>query len=82
MEEVSIFDTSVNFSHATRRNILEDSHLHTRRRENLKSHLTPWSIVLLKKSVVTQLYKKVPPLVEPLTLLSCSQEPATGPYPE
>jgi hypothetical protein len=28
----------VNFYHTTRRNIPEDSHLHTRRRENLKSH--------------------------------------------
>jgi hypothetical protein len=29
-------ETSVNFYEATRRNIPEDSHLHTRRRENLK----------------------------------------------
>jgi hypothetical protein len=29
-------ETSVNFT--TRRNITEDSHLHTRRRESLKSH--------------------------------------------
>jgi hypothetical protein len=30
--------TSVNFYQTTRRNIPEESHLHTRRRENLKSH--------------------------------------------
>jgi hypothetical protein len=30
-------ETSVNFYQTTRRNISEDSHLHTRRRENLKS---------------------------------------------
>jgi hypothetical protein len=38
MEAVSRFETSVNFYQTTRRNIPEDSHLHTRRRENLKSH--------------------------------------------
>jgi hypothetical protein len=32
-------ETSVNVYQTTRRNIPEDSHLHTRRRENLKSHL-------------------------------------------
>jgi hypothetical protein len=31
--------TSVSFYHATRRNIPDDSHPHTRRRENLKSHV-------------------------------------------
>jgi hypothetical protein len=31
-------ETSVNFYETTGRNIPEDSHLHTRRRENLKSH--------------------------------------------
>jgi hypothetical protein len=39
MEAVSTYETSVNFYQTTRRNIPEDSHLHTRRRENLKSHL-------------------------------------------
>jgi hypothetical protein len=35
-------ETSVNFYQTTRRNVPEDSHLHTRRFENLKSHhLTP-----------------------------------------
>jgi hypothetical protein len=38
MEEVSTSETSVNFYQATRRNIPEDSRIHTRRRENLKSH--------------------------------------------
>jgi hypothetical protein len=38
MEAESIFGTSVNFYQTTRRNMPEDR-LHTRRRENLKSHL-------------------------------------------
>jgi hypothetical protein len=37
-EAVSISETSVNFYQTTLRNIPEDSHLHTRRRENLKFH--------------------------------------------
>jgi hypothetical protein len=41
MEAVSTFETSVNFNETRRRNISEDSHLHTRRRENLKSQATP-----------------------------------------
>jgi hypothetical protein len=39
MEAASTSETSVNFYHTTWRNFLKDSHLHTRRRENLKSHL-------------------------------------------
>jgi hypothetical protein len=39
MEVASTSETSVNFYHTTRRNNPEDSHLHTRRRENLKCHL-------------------------------------------
>jgi hypothetical protein len=39
MEAASTFEMSVNFYQTTRRNIPDDSHLHTRRRENLKSHL-------------------------------------------
>jgi hypothetical protein len=39
MEAGSTSETSVNFYQTTRRNILEDSHLHTRRRESLKSLL-------------------------------------------
>jgi hypothetical protein len=38
MEAVSTFQTSVNFNQITRRNNPEDGHLHTDRRENLKSH--------------------------------------------
>jgi hypothetical protein len=38
MEAVKTSETSVNFYQPTRRNNPEDSHLHTRRRENLKSH--------------------------------------------
>jgi hypothetical protein len=37
-------ETSVNFYESTRRNIPEDGHLHTSRRENLKSHI----IILLR----------------------------------
>jgi hypothetical protein len=40
MEAVITSETSVNFYQNTRRNNPEDGHLHTRRRENLKSHLT------------------------------------------
>jgi hypothetical protein len=39
MEAVITSDTSVNIYQITRRNISEDYHLHTRRRENLKSHI-------------------------------------------
>jgi hypothetical protein len=38
VEAASISETSVNFYQTTRRNNPEDSHRHTRRRENLKSH--------------------------------------------
>jgi hypothetical protein len=36
MEAASTSETSVNSYQTTRRNIPDDSHLHTRRRENLK----------------------------------------------
>jgi hypothetical protein len=39
MEAASTSETSVNFFQTTRRNNPEDSHLHTCRRENLKSHI-------------------------------------------
>jgi hypothetical protein len=39
MAAVSTSETSVNFYQAFRRNIPEDSHLHTCHRENLKPHL-------------------------------------------
>jgi hypothetical protein len=38
MEAASISETSVNFYQTTHRNIPEDSHLLSRRRENLISH--------------------------------------------
>jgi hypothetical protein len=37
-EATSTSETSVNFYQTTRRNNPEDSHLHTRRLENMKSH--------------------------------------------
>jgi hypothetical protein len=39
MAAASTSETSVNFYQTTRRNNPEDSHLHTRRRETLKSHI-------------------------------------------
>jgi hypothetical protein len=39
MEAASTYETSVNFYQTTRRNNPEDSHLHSRRRENLKSRI-------------------------------------------
>jgi hypothetical protein len=39
LEALSTSETSVNFYEIARRNITEDCHLHTLRRENLKSHL-------------------------------------------
>jgi hypothetical protein len=39
MEAASTSETSVNFYQTTRRYNTEDSHVHTRRRENLKSYL-------------------------------------------
>jgi hypothetical protein len=38
MEAASTSETSVNFYRTTRRNNPGDSHLHTRSRENLRSH--------------------------------------------
>jgi hypothetical protein len=38
MYAASTSETSVNFYQTILRNIPEDGHLHTRRRENLKSH--------------------------------------------
>jgi hypothetical protein len=39
LEAASTSETSVNFYQTTRRNNPEESHLHTRRCENLKSHI-------------------------------------------
>jgi hypothetical protein len=41
MKAASTYETSVNFYQTTRRNNPEDSHFHTRRHENLKSHPIP-----------------------------------------
>jgi hypothetical protein len=38
MEAASTSETSAKFYQTTRRNNSEDSHFHTRRRQNLKSH--------------------------------------------
>jgi hypothetical protein len=48
MEAASISETSVNVYHTTRRNIPADSHLHTHRRENLKSYLVIFIFVAVK----------------------------------
>jgi hypothetical protein len=46
MEEASTPETSVNFYQTTRRNNPEDSHLRTRRRENLKSRSVVFSLFI------------------------------------
>jgi hypothetical protein len=38
MESASIYETSANFYQTTRSNAPENSHLHTRHRQNLKAH--------------------------------------------
>jgi hypothetical protein len=53
MEAVSTSETSVNIYQTAGRNIPEDSHLHTRRRENLKSH----QVVLLRTRQAVKTYK-------------------------
>jgi hypothetical protein len=58
MEEASISETSVNFYQTTRHNNPEHSHLHNRRRENLKSHiftLFHWNIGVLIKAAENEL---------------------------
>jgi hypothetical protein len=47
MESERTFETSVYFYQTTRRNNPEDSYLHTRRRDNLKSHLKIFASVTL-----------------------------------
>jgi hypothetical protein len=51
-------------------------------RRNLLRQLTLCIRVLPEKLTVTQLAKKFPPIMEPEGSFPCSQEPATGPYPE
>jgi hypothetical protein len=43
---------------------------------------TPWSRVLLEKPVVTQLFKKFLPFMEPDGLLKCSEDSTTFSYSE
>jgi hypothetical protein len=47
IEAVNTSETSVNFYQTTWLNIPEDIHLHTRRYENLKSHLPIYSLVFV-----------------------------------
>jgi hypothetical protein len=49
-EAASTSETSVNFYQTKRRNNPEDSHLHTRRRENLKSHKENGNLIALTKT--------------------------------
>jgi hypothetical protein len=57
MEAVSIYETSVNIYQNAKRNIPEESHIHIRHRENLKSHrhaMFLWRKMFLKiRNVVT-----------------------------
>jgi hypothetical protein len=54
-EAASTSETSVSFYQTTRCNIPEDSHLHTRRRENLKSHLV--SVLLTARGLTSSLLR-------------------------
>jgi hypothetical protein len=65
MEAASTSETSVNFYQATRRINPENSHLHTRRSENLKSHP-------VKKFLAS--------ISNPKDPLPFSKYSATGPY--
>jgi hypothetical protein len=56
MEAVHASETSVNFNVNTRRYIPEDSKLHTRRRENLKSQRT---VVIYLLSRILKIYEVV-----------------------
>jgi len=48
---------------------------------HLTNCVTPLSIILLEKPLITQLVKKFY-FMEPKISLSCSEESTTGPYPE
>jgi hypothetical protein len=50
-EAVNPCETPVNFYQTTRCNIPEDSHLHTRRRENLKSHPQSGWLIVFKELI-------------------------------
>jgi hypothetical protein len=53
MGAASTFETSVNFYQITQRNKPQDSHIHTRRRENLKSHKAQGILYALFATVST-----------------------------
>jgi hypothetical protein len=53
MEAANTSETSVNIYQTTRCNIPEDSHLHSRRRENLKSHMKEFRKADLKEIFVS-----------------------------
>jgi len=48
----------------------------------ISNTLTPWSRAYPEKLIVAQLVKKYLILMEHKGSLPCSQQPATGPYPE
>jgi hypothetical protein len=52
MEAASTSETSLNYYQTTLRNNPEDSHIHTRRRENPKSH-NPIIILMMYQNVVS-----------------------------
>jgi hypothetical protein len=61
MEAASTSETSVNFYQTTRRNNPGDDHLHSRRRENLKSHIFLFHLhVLIFHEVITRKAASVP----------------------
>jgi hypothetical protein len=65
-EAVSSFETSVNIYQNMRRNIPEDSHLHTLRRENVTAHLASFSLVVKPRFLT---YLQQPVLFKQLILL-------------
>jgi hypothetical protein len=53
MEAASTSEKSVNFYQTTRRNNPEDIHLHTRPRDNLKSHINIESVQYVEELMKT-----------------------------
>jgi hypothetical protein len=76
MEAASMFETRVNFYHTLRRNIAEDSHLHTCRRENLKSHLVLFCVPEIAK-VRSSLFQINGAKKDPLVLPDAEGTPTT-----
>jgi hypothetical protein len=56
MKAARTYETMVNFYQTTRRNSPEDSHFHTRRRENLKSHYYCYLFEGSEKAEIRLLY--------------------------